>query len=305
MLQKDLKWAIRGAEFKMRLICPNCGAQYDVPDDVMPPEGRDVQCSNCSETWFQAHPEGDAEQSSPPAPVVEEPTEVTAPRNIIQDAPPEPADQEAEKDALATVEDVPPVPARKSLDPAIVSVLQEEAEFEVRARQNQETGPVETQPDLGLNDTEETVDTRNRAREAGQRIARMLEDDARSAPVKTTPASTATSETVGTPLPDIEEINSTLRSNEDRSPEDDPGQTAQFEARERQSFGRGFFVMVILAALLTLIYILAPEIANALPQAEPGITAYVEMVDGWRAWLDGQFEGLLTWLDTAASSGSS
>ena len=36
----------------MRLICPNCGAQYEVPDDVIPAEGRDVQCSNCGHTWF-------------------------------------------------------------------------------------------------------------------------------------------------------------------------------------------------------------------------------------------------------------
>jgi predicted Zn finger-like uncharacterized protein len=39
----------------MRLTCPNCGAQYEVPDDVIPAEGRDVQCSNCGDTWFQAH----------------------------------------------------------------------------------------------------------------------------------------------------------------------------------------------------------------------------------------------------------
>ncbi len=41
----------------MRLICPNCGAQYEVPDDVIPAEGRDVQCSNCGDTWFQSHPD--------------------------------------------------------------------------------------------------------------------------------------------------------------------------------------------------------------------------------------------------------
>ncbi len=41
----------------MRLTCPNCGAQYEVPDEVIPDEGRDVQCSNCGDTWYQAHPE--------------------------------------------------------------------------------------------------------------------------------------------------------------------------------------------------------------------------------------------------------
>lgn len=43
----------------MRLICPNCGAQYEVPDDVIPASGRDVQCSNCGDTWFQKHPSQD------------------------------------------------------------------------------------------------------------------------------------------------------------------------------------------------------------------------------------------------------
>lgn len=37
----------------MRLICPNCDAQYEVDDQVIPDGGRDVQCSNCGHTWFQ------------------------------------------------------------------------------------------------------------------------------------------------------------------------------------------------------------------------------------------------------------
>ncbi|HHB81612.1 MAG TPA: thioredoxin, partial [Aliiroseovarius sp.] len=37
----------------MRLVCPNCGAQYEVDSRVIPENGRDVQCSNCGHTWFQ------------------------------------------------------------------------------------------------------------------------------------------------------------------------------------------------------------------------------------------------------------
>ena len=37
----------------MRLICPNCDAQYEVDDSVIPIDGRDVQCSSCGQTWFQ------------------------------------------------------------------------------------------------------------------------------------------------------------------------------------------------------------------------------------------------------------
>jgi predicted Zn finger-like uncharacterized protein len=37
----------------MRLVCPNCAAQYEVDDSAIPDNGRDVQCANCGNTWFQ------------------------------------------------------------------------------------------------------------------------------------------------------------------------------------------------------------------------------------------------------------
>lgn len=36
----------------MLIQCPNCNAQYEVPNDIIPAAGRDVQCSSCSKTWF-------------------------------------------------------------------------------------------------------------------------------------------------------------------------------------------------------------------------------------------------------------
>ena len=40
----------------MRLICPNCSAQYEIDASLIPDEGRDVQCSNCGHTWFELPP---------------------------------------------------------------------------------------------------------------------------------------------------------------------------------------------------------------------------------------------------------
>ncbi|MEM8870907.1 MAG: zinc-ribbon domain-containing protein [Pseudomonadota bacterium] len=42
----------------MRLICPNCASQYEVDGSLFPPEGREVQCSNCEESWIQ-YPQSD------------------------------------------------------------------------------------------------------------------------------------------------------------------------------------------------------------------------------------------------------
>jgi predicted Zn finger-like uncharacterized protein len=36
----------------MRLICPNCGADYDIPEGMIPADGRHVQCSSCHTRWF-------------------------------------------------------------------------------------------------------------------------------------------------------------------------------------------------------------------------------------------------------------
>ncbi len=37
----------------MRLVCPNCVAQYEIADGTIPVTGRDVQCANCDHIWFQ------------------------------------------------------------------------------------------------------------------------------------------------------------------------------------------------------------------------------------------------------------
>ena len=89
----------------MRLICPNCDAQYEVPDEVMPTDGRDVQCSNCGQTWFQHHPDNAPEEDQDRSVDVDAP----APDEEISPPPP-PMPRPAE-------------PQRKQLDPAVADIL--------------------------------------------------------------------------------------------------------------------------------------------------------------------------------------
>lgn len=37
----------------MRIVCPRCVAQYEVDESAIPEEGREVQCANCENIWFQ------------------------------------------------------------------------------------------------------------------------------------------------------------------------------------------------------------------------------------------------------------
>jgi predicted Zn finger-like uncharacterized protein len=64
----------------MRLICPNCSAEYEVDDAAIPDTGRDVQCSNCGHGWFQLPPHLEAEAEAE-AEVFDEP-EPLATRSI-------------------------------------------------------------------------------------------------------------------------------------------------------------------------------------------------------------------------------
>src|ERR1043166_5017382 len=36
------------------LVCPNCGAGYDVDANLLGREGRNLRCPNCREVWFDA-----------------------------------------------------------------------------------------------------------------------------------------------------------------------------------------------------------------------------------------------------------
>lgn len=107
----------------MRLVCPNCDAKYEVPEDAIPETGRDVQCANCGHAWYQMRRQSETAAVVPepvPEPVVEPaPAPVVAaevvpapePEVIAEAAPPEPDVQpvEAPVEAVAeeTIADVP------------------------------------------------------------------------------------------------------------------------------------------------------------------------------------------------------
>ncbi|HCP82052.1 MAG TPA: thioredoxin [Octadecabacter sp.] len=263
----------------MRMICPNCGAQYEVADDVIPESGRDVQCSNCGHTWFEQPGASEAAEhgASIDAPSEPEPEVVSEPEPEPEPEPtPEPeVEPESERSA----------PQQREMDPEVADILREEAEYEQAARQA-EADPIETQPDLDLShDPEED----RRSREARDRLARLRGEPEAAASVDAMMQQEAAAPRRAL-LPDIEEINSTLR------PEAGPSDVAgaeQEEARPRSGFRRGFMLIVTLALIALAVYIFAPQLSAAVPQAEPILTSYVEWVNGLRIWLDGEIQGFI------------
>ena len=107
----------------MKLICPKCQAQYEIPDVAIPDTGRDVQCANCNETWFQAHPDAKA-PSGPSAAAAEVKPSDVKPSDVKPAVPPAPI-------AAQVTE---PAAPRRELSPAVSDILRQEAAREKDAR---------------------------------------------------------------------------------------------------------------------------------------------------------------------------
>jgi predicted Zn finger-like uncharacterized protein len=318
----------------MRLTCPNCGAIYEVPDNVIPEDGRDVQCSNCAHTWFQgpATPADPAEEA--PAPVEEpqeeffEPQEqVTEPEASADDeiSPEEmldrlAAEEEAESerptepdDEFEDEEGAPAptaMPMRRELDPMVREVLRQAAQYEADRRAKDDGEALESQPELGL-------DQPVRKRIIPADIPSLREKEAQEA----SEAETDSEETPETDveqdtahrsrrdlLPDVEDINSTLRTREAPKVRSvrTPGELMEDPEEVRQrGFRSGFFLTLIFALLLAMFYVKAGALSASMPATAPVLRTYVEAVDGARNWLDTKARGVAGWLDSFSSENQS
>ena len=339
----------------MRLICPNCGAEYEVADDVIPEGGRDVQCSNCGHTWFEqpgaseareaaaadadlseswdaenADADDAAEDTTPPSEPWDEDEDEGDPWDSLETAAEaDEADAEADEttdaawgadpeddpraadadtdDAAApdwddvdaeADEDTPAPtapPQRAPLAPSIAEILREEAAREEAARAAERDTGLESQGELGLPETGGPEE--RRAREARDRIARLKGEDPEAETAAAIAATVATSRRET--LPDIEEINSTLRPSSDRP--DVP--MAEEEIEQRRGFRLGFLSVLGVIIVGSLIYLFAAQIAEAVPALSDALAAYVAAVDNLRIWVDMQVKGLLAMLDADDATG--
>lgn len=266
----------------MRLICPNCGATYEVDATLIPAAGRDVQCSNCGHGWFQ-HP--DDMRSGDPDEETRDPAE-----NELEDEAE--TDIEAERDGAKDAG--PAAPRRRELDPEIADVLREEARREAEARKSEarraeSAGTLESQPDFGLDDTGDRAASRSAAARARMARLRGIDDGE--------PASETQKGHGADVLPDVDEINSTLRGQDDRAEiTHAPVPVSDGDPEKRGGFRAGFLIVVVLCAIAVAVYALAPRIADAVPEAAPYLTAYVDWVNDLRGQINGLVDKAVVWV---------
>lgn len=168
--------------------------------------------------------------------------------------------------------DASPEPRRRTIDEAVLDVLRQEAEREAQARQA-EGSSLEAQEDLGL-------DAAGGMPAATPSPAPPELPDPHEADALVTRAARREL------LPDIEEINSTLRPATERG-EDAAAQDAPQVLRQRRSdFRKGFLTSLAVACLLLLVYLGSTALSVRVPALEPALSGYAQAVDELRVWLD-------------------
>lgn len=344
----------------MRLVCPNCEAKYEVPEDAIPETGRDVQCANCGHAWYQMRPrsavtetaaaatvaapepkptpEPDPEPEAASVPdVTPEPVARLEPgpepevaeavaaaagldagpalpdvdaavgdavEQVAGEMPPTGADTpvdvaEAAPGPVAAVpvaagstdaEDLPEtadevgttVPAAAgsasaayAVDDSVLAILREEAEREALARKAEAARPLEVQADLGL---EAAIPA---ARKPVENLSLIASPSGASGEDADDRGSARKAR-----LPDVEEINSTLRPGEHRV-EAAAAEAMPDPVEGRSSFRKGFLMVMTFAILGAALYVSADALAAAVPALAGVLKAYVGFVDSLRLQLDG------------------
>ena len=97
----------------MRLVCPNCKANYEIPPNAVPIGGREVKCDSCGHSWFQTRIKKTKEKK------------LTKPDIKI-----------ANED---NIEVESSESNKKKIDPSVIKILKEEAKREIEARDRERT----------------------------------------------------------------------------------------------------------------------------------------------------------------------
>lgn len=259
----------------MRLICPNCGAQYEVPPEAIPPAGRDVQCSACGRTWFEKPPEGPAG----PEPwdlvprVIDDEEEADDLVETQVAPPPTPTPSASASSSSAPLSSVPPAAPRSTVTPEVAGILRAEAEREAQTRA-QEAAARFVPP----------------AEPAATAPEPLRSEPSSPAPVPEPPrAATRPSRSPDQGI-DLDRINSSLRTANNRI----AGKPPQVgRPRRRGGFAGGFWGAILVLAVLAGLYVAGPAIVAAAPQTGVVLNPYIATVNSGRAWLDRQVGVLL------------
>lgn len=260
---------------EIRLICPGCSAEYVLPQEAIPPAGREVECSACEHVWR-----------------AERPPTAAAPLDLGSYTLP----REGGGDRNGDDRPVALPPASRRLSPDILDILREEADHERRLRESEAAGlpfPVADAPDQAP-----PQDTASEDDSLWPATTVILPAGATRA-ITTNPAPQAPAAEAVAPPPTPHERPVVLPLRPAPGQQLRPSAPARAPAvpvmapapaPSRNGYRLGFGLAVLIAAICLALYLLAPRL-QAGPLAEP-LSEWRQGVDDARLWLSRQVAGL-------------
>ena len=97
----------------MRLVCPKCKVNYEIPRQAVPIGGREVKCADSGHSWFQTRTKKTSDDK-----LIKPQTEIT---------------KENTGEVASTESN------QKKIDPAVIKILKDEAKREIEARDRERT----------------------------------------------------------------------------------------------------------------------------------------------------------------------
>ncbi|WP_209313626.1 zinc-ribbon domain-containing protein [Jannaschia formosa] len=305
----------------MRLTCPNCSAQYDIPADMIPAEGREVQCSNCATVWFQPGSGEDADaapEDGPRAPSDRRPMADEATLDVLrQERAHEARLRAAERRRSRTLshlrdpdEAEPALAESGEADPSRAAAAAEWARMATaasvaRARVVPEaaTEPEAPRPVPTVTDDVSEAIARTLREMALDRAKAKPEEDGLAEPPASPPRAKGEERRQARRnlLPDIEEINSSLRPDEralaaaaveESGSEMELGEPSTGRVDRRSGFNLGFVAVLLLVGIAAALYLFAAPLARTVPSLESPLANYVATVDDLRVALEARVDAV-------------
>lgn len=246
----------------MRLTCPNCAAEYEIAANLVPPDGRHVQCTACHTRWF-------ARPAVEPAPASVEDEDAilrrleARPRLVSSVAPV----------VVPLAPPAAPTPPADAPDAEEVDAPEEPDVPDTVEPPAAEDGPAEPPAP-----EEEAVVVASG--EAAVEVTAEA-DEPRELRPALVPVTLEEARIVNLPAP-------SGRARLDLTVEPGPAPVAFLPSSR---FGHGLVLALVVVALAAAAYLWRAPIAAQVPAAAPALAAYGDLVDDLREALAGTFYG--------------
>ena len=280
----------------MRLVCPNCEARYEVPEENIPFMGREVQCSACWRSWFQTHPHFEKEQVGVAQSFVKQQELVDKSLSGVSSESDESVPRANVSKQRQQKEE--PIKPKRRLHPTVTEVLREEARLEqiVRAQERRKS---QSDSDIDIRST----NPNENSKELGTTFRNQdsaLFDHLNVTEIRKSGVIEKKEVTNAELVPDATTTKNVKFSSKAKGNIKPADEMLRIAFRRRKAKRLGFLTGFLIVGLSVLVYHNALFITQLIEPLSPALSQYVSFIDRVRSISDQWIANLIYWLESQA-----